>query len=161
MKRVATYCRVSTADQTAVNQLPEVEALASIRGQIVLREVETESAAKVRPKFESLLQAAKRKEFDVLVVWSLDRFGRSLAGNVRDIEALTSCGVDVVSCREPWLDTGGPVRELLIAIFSWVAQQERARLIERTKAGMARAKAEGKKVGGRKLGARNKSKKPQ
>jgi putative DNA-invertase from lambdoid prophage Rac len=161
MKRIATYCRVSTEDQTAANQLPEVEAVALSRGEIVLREVETGSAAKVRPKFEALLQAARRREFDILVVWSIDRFGRTMGGNVRDIEMLAEFGVDVVSCREPWLDTSGPVRELLIAILSWVAKQERARLIERTKAGMARAKAEGKKVGGRKLGARNKSKKSQ
>jgi DNA invertase Pin-like site-specific DNA recombinase len=52
-----------------------------------------------------------------------------------------------MSVREPWLDTDSPVRPLLVAIFGWVAEQERTRLIERTKAGMARARKEGKKIG--------------
>ena len=56
-------------------------------------------------------------------------------------------GIETVSVQEPWLDTGGPVRELLIAIFSWIAEQERARLIERTNAGLDRAKRKGIRLG--------------
>jgi DNA invertase Pin-like site-specific DNA recombinase len=64
-------------------------------------------------------------------------------------------GLPSMAVRESWLDTAGPTRGLLVAILSWAAEQERARLIERTKAGMVRARAEGKKVGGRKPGSRN------
>ena len=83
----------------------------------------------------------------VLLVWSLDRFGRSMVGNLQAVLELDRIGVQVVSVREPWLDTGGPVRSLLIAIFSWVAEQERLRLIERTKAGLDRARRQGKRIG--------------
>ena len=80
-------------------------------------------------------------------MWSLDRFGRSMAGNVNDALALDAAGVKLISVREPWLDTGGPVRDLLLAIFSWVAEQELRRLVERTRAGIERARAKGTKSG--------------
>jgi DNA invertase Pin-like site-specific DNA recombinase len=70
-----------------------------------------------------------------------------MVGNLADVLELDRIGVTVVSVRESWLDTGGPVRSLLIAIFSWVAEQERARLIERTKAGLAAARRKGKRLG--------------
>jgi DNA invertase Pin-like site-specific DNA recombinase len=81
------------------------------------------------------------------MIWAIDRFGRSMTANLGDILELDRVGVQVVSVRETWLDTGGPVRNLLIAIFSWVAEQERARLVERTKAGMAAARRSGARIG--------------
>jgi DNA invertase Pin-like site-specific DNA recombinase len=147
VKRIVTYTRVSTSDQTTANQLPEVEAMAAQRGTVVSRYSETGSAAKRRPAFEAMLAAARRGEFDVLVVWAIDRFGRSLAQNVADLTELDRLGVAVVSVRETWLDTAGPTRGLLVAILSWAAEQERARLIERTRAGLSRARAEGKSIG--------------
>jgi len=71
---------------------------------------------------------AYRGDFEVVLVWSLDRLGRSMTGNLEAVLELDRCGVEVVSVREPWLDTGGPVRALLIAIFGWVAEQERAQI---------------------------------
>jgi DNA invertase Pin-like site-specific DNA recombinase len=100
-----------------------------------------------RPQYEQMLKDAKRGRFQVLVVWALDRFGRSMVGNLQDVLELDRIGVQVVSVREPWLDTGGPVRSLLIAIFSWVAEQERSRLVERTKAGMEQARRRGSRIG--------------
>jgi DNA invertase Pin-like site-specific DNA recombinase len=94
-----------------------------------------------------MLKDARRGKFQVLVVWALDRFGRSMVGNLRDVLELDRLGVQVVSVRESWLDTGSPVRTLLIAIFSWVAEQERSRLIERTKAGVAAARRRGARLG--------------
>jgi putative DNA-invertase from lambdoid prophage Rac len=146
-KRVAIYLRVSTDEQTTDNQVPEVEQLACARGDIVMRFEETGSAAKKRPKFEAMLTAARRGQFDVLVIWAIDRFGRSMVGNLNDVLELDRLGVQVVSVRETWLDTAGPTRGLLVAVFSWAAEQERARLIERTKAGMKRAKKHGTKSG--------------
>lgn len=149
--RIAIYLRVSSDVQTTANQAPEVEQLARQRGDIVARYEETGSAAKRRPAFEAMLADAKRGRFDALVIWAIDRFGRSMVGNLQDLLELDRVGVRVVSVREPWLDTAGPTRGLLVAIFSWCAEQERARLIERTKAGMARAKRQGTRSG-RKIG---------
>ncbi len=149
-KKCAIYLRVSKTDgsQSVDNQRPEVEQLARARGFEVSHVYEEQaSAAKHRPEHERLMKDAKRGAFDVLVIWALDRFGRSMVGNIADVLELDRIGVTVVSVRESWLDTGGPVRALLIAIFSWCAEQERARLIERTKAGLATARRKGKRLG--------------
>jgi hypothetical protein len=103
------------------NQRPEVEHLARARGYKVFTSYEEEaSAAKKRPEYERMMKDAKRGAFQVLVIWALDRFGRSMTGNLADVLELDRIGVQVVSVRESWLDTGSPVRTLLIAIFSWV-----------------------------------------
>lgn len=147
-RRAALYLRVSTDEQTADNQRPELEQLARTRGLDVLTVYEeAASAAKHRPEYARMMADARRGAFDVVIVWALDRFGRSMAGNVADALALDRAGVQLVSVREPWLDTGGPVRDLLLAIFSWVAEQERRRLVERTKAGLERARRQGKRIG--------------
>lgn len=146
--KTAIYLRVSTSQQTVENQRPDVERLVLARGySVVARFEEQASASGKRPEFERMMACAKAGEFSVLVVWALDRFGRSMGGNIADVLALDKAGVKVVSVKEPWMDTGGPVRELLVAIFSWVAQQEKARLIERTKAGLAGARARGVRLG--------------
>lgn len=147
-KSAAVYLRVSTDRQTVANQRPDVEQLVRARGLDVVQVYEEQgSAAKKRPVFDSMMADARRGRFKVLVIWALDRFGRSMVGNMADVTELDRVGVTVVSVREPWLDTGGPVRSLLIAIFSWCAEQERARLIERTKAGLATARRRGKRLG--------------
>jgi DNA invertase Pin-like site-specific DNA recombinase len=147
-QRAALYLRVSTDRQSTENQKPEVEQLARARGfEVVTIYEEQASAAKARPKYEQMLKDARRRKFDVLVVWALDRFGRSMTGNLTDVLELDRVGVTVVSVRESWLDTGSPVRSLLVAILSWVAEQERARLIERTKAGLEAARRRGAKIG--------------
>jgi putative DNA-invertase from lambdoid prophage Rac len=144
----ALYLRVSTDKQSTENQQPEVEQLARARGYIIVTTYEEQaSAAKHRPQYEQMLRDARRGKFEVLIVWSLDRFGRSMVGNLADVLELDRIGVTVVSVRESWLDTGSPVRSLLIAIFSWVAEQERARLIERTKAGLQAARRRGARLG--------------
>ena len=150
MKRVAIYMRVSKSDgsQTVDNQRPECERAAALYGSVVKVYEEQVSAGAVRrPAYDAMMADAKAGAFDVLVVWAIDRFGRSLLHNINDITALDALGVGLVSIREAWLNTVGPVRGLLIAIFSWVAEQERARLIERTTAGLRRAKAAGTPLG--------------
>jgi DNA invertase Pin-like site-specific DNA recombinase len=152
MPDAAVYYRVSKQDgsQTTDNQIPDVESLARARGDALppaLCFAEQESAAKSRPVFQKMLEAAGRGRFRTLYIWAIDRFGRNLAGNLDDFRRLAACGVKVVSVREPWLEQEGPTRDLMVAIFSWVAQQERARLIERTNAGLARARKEGVKLG--------------
>jgi putative DNA-invertase from lambdoid prophage Rac len=144
----AIYVRASTGKQSAENQWPDVHQLVRARGLLLVATYdETASSGKARPVFDRMLEDARRGVFSVLVVWALDRFGRSMVGNLQAVLELDRINVQVVSVREPWLDTGGPVRSLLVAIFSWVAEQERARLGERTRAGLDRARARGKKLG--------------
>jgi len=146
--RAAVYLRVSSDKQSTECQRPEVEHLARARGYKVFTSYEEEaSAAKKRPEHERMMKDAKRGAFQVLVIWALDRFGRSMTGNLADVLELDRVGVQVVSVRESWLDTGSPVRTLLIAIFSWVAEQERNRLVERTKAGLVAARRRGARLG--------------
>jgi DNA invertase Pin-like site-specific DNA recombinase len=143
----ALYARVSTIDQTTANQLPELQRLAQARGFNVVLYEEQESAAKARPVLDRLMADARAGKVGAVVVWALDRLHRSMVGAVNAVLELDRLGVQVISLREPWLDTVGPVRPLLVAIFGWVAEQERARLIERTKAGLVRARAQGKRLG--------------
>jgi putative DNA-invertase from lambdoid prophage Rac len=151
--KAALYLRVSGGPgggpgQSYENQRPEVVQLARARGlDIVAVYEETASAAKHRPQFEKMMLSAHRGEVSCVVVWALDRFGRNMVGNLTAVLELDRIGVQVVSVREPWLDTGGPVRSLLVAIFSWLAQQERERISERTKIGLDRARRAGKRIG--------------
>ena len=146
--KCAIYARVSTDGQTCDNQMPECEAKARAKGWEVCEVYrEVGSAAKHRPVFERMMADARAGKFEAVIVWKVDRFGRSMAKNLTDIGELDRMGVRVASVQEDWLDTQGPCRSLMIAIFSWVAEQERATLIERTKAGLRRAKAAGKILG--------------
>lgn len=147
-RRCALYLRVSTERQTVENQRPELEQIARMRQLVVVQVYEEqESAVKLRPEYDRMMLDAHRGAFDTLIVWALDRFGRSMLGNLEAVKALDERGIALISVREPWLDTTGPHRSLLIGIFSWVAEQERTTLIARTKAGMDRARAEGKQIG--------------
>jgi len=155
----AVYLRVSTDKQTTENQEPAVRQLVEARGGPGAWEAatvyrETMSAAKERPAFDAMMEAARLGRFKTLYVWSLDRFGRSMFANLRDVTALIErFGVGVVSYRESWLDNTGDMahRKLLLGIFSWVAEHERERLQQRTRAGLARAVAQGKTLGRRRV----------
>jgi len=142
------YLRVSTRDQTLANQVPDLERMLSARGFVIVATYQDEeSGVKHRPELERLLTDARRNHFDTVLVWALDRLGRTMAETVARVLELERIGVTVLSAREPWLDTTGPVRSLLVSVFAWVAEQERRRLVERTHAGLARARAQGKRLG--------------
>jgi DNA invertase Pin-like site-specific DNA recombinase len=145
----ALYLRVSTREQTTDNQRPELEQLAQARGYELVRvyEEQTSAAASSRPAFERMLRDAHRGAFHVILVWALDRFGRSMVGNLQAVLELDRRSVQVVSYREPWLDMGGPARGLLVAIFSWVAEREREQLAARTRAGLEHARRKGVRLG--------------
>jgi putative DNA-invertase from lambdoid prophage Rac len=149
MTKAVLYLRVSTDDQDVANQLPALERMALARGLEITRTFsETMSGSKKsRPELDAMLQAGRRGEFQVILVWAIDRLGRNMSAIVDTVTAMDRVGVAVVSHQEPWLDTQGMVRPLLLSIFAWVAQQERARLIDRTNAGLARARAAGKTLG--------------
>jgi DNA invertase Pin-like site-specific DNA recombinase len=146
-KRCAVYLRVSTDKQTVENQRAEVERMVVARGLEPLVYEETESAAKARPVLDRVLQDVRGGLVQGVAVWALDRLHRSMAGAINTVLELDRLGVPVLSVREPWLDTSGPVRPLLVAILGWVAEQERERLRERTRAGLERARRQGKALG--------------
>ncbi len=139
--RAAVYLRVSSDRQTIENQRADVEQVARARGYDVVLYEETESATKRRPVFDGMLADARAGKVQAVVIWAVDRLHRSMQGAINDVLELDRLGVRVLSVRESWLDTSGPVRPLLVAIFGWVAEQERSRLIERTRAGLERVNA--------------------
>jgi DNA invertase Pin-like site-specific DNA recombinase len=146
-RRAALYVRVSTDRQTADNQVEDVRRLALARGYEPVVYEEVESAAKSRPVLDRMLADVRAGRVQAVAVWALDRLHRSMTGAITTVLELDRLGVPVLSVREGWLDTSGPVRPLLVAIFGWVAEQERTRLIERTKAGLERARRQGKRLG--------------
>lgn len=150
--RTAIYARVSKDDgsQTTENQLLELRRFADSQSWTIYKEfIDHESGAKAdREQFQAMLKDASKRKFDVLLVWASDRLTREGAyETMHYLKTLDAYGVRFRSYTESFLDTTGPVRDLLIAIAGWLAQQERAKLIERTRAGLARARAQGKVIG--------------
>lgn len=150
MPRAVAYVRVSTNEQNPENQTRELRELAErLRlGELDVR-AEVESSGKRRPVLDQVMADARARRFEVLVVWALDRLDRSMVGTVQRILELDRLGVRVVSLRDGWLDTDGPARSLLLAVLGWVAEQERVRISDRTRAGLARVRAAGKRLGRR------------
>ena len=110
--------------------------------------IERRSGAKrKREGLKRLLRGAHEGRYSTVIVWSLDRLGRTMRGVVETVQDLDALNVKVISHQEPWLQMDGPIRPLLLAIFAWVAEQERERIIERTEAGIATARANGKTIG--------------
>ena len=145
----ALYLRTSTDTQTTANQLPALQRLAAARdlGLPAVYEDQAASGIGDRPQLARLLNDARKGNVHSILVWAIDRLGRNVHEVVATILELDHLNVRLISHSEPWLDTSGPVRSLLIYVFSWVAEQERSRLVERTKSGMSRAKSQGKTIG--------------
>jgi DNA invertase Pin-like site-specific DNA recombinase len=102
-----------------------------------------------REQFRAMFAAASRREFDAVVTWALDRLSREgIAQTFEHIKTLLGYGVQYISYTESHFRTTGPAGELMIAIAAWIAQQERIRLSERTKAGLEKARRQGR-IGGR------------
>jgi DNA invertase Pin-like site-specific DNA recombinase len=150
MTTVALYARVSTERQDAANQLPEIERLCRARGWTITHRYEeaVSGAAKLSPELARMLADAHAGRFQAVVCWAIDRLGRGGIAEVAGIIAtLDAANVALVSVREPWADTSGPVRDLLVSVMAWVAQQERHRLRERVLAGLATARRKGIRLG--------------
>ena len=151
--RVAVYARVSTADQSCQNQLAELRQYATARGWSLPHEYVDEGVSgtkESRPALDALLKDARRRRFDVLLVWSLDRVGRSLRHLLTVIEELQGLNVALVALRDG-LDMSTAAGRLQMAVLGALSQFERDRLRERTIAGLRRARAEGKCLGRRRI----------
>jgi len=148
MKRAALYLRVSTGDQHLENQLHDLRALAQQRGfEIVAEYSDKISGAKARrPGLDDLLYNARRHRFDVVLVAAFDRIARSVRHFLEVLDELNHLGVEFVSFREN-VDTSGPLGRAMIVIVGAIAELERSLIIERVRAGMRRAKLEGRHIG--------------
>jgi DNA invertase Pin-like site-specific DNA recombinase len=151
--RICLYCRVSKNDesQDPTNQLNPLRDYAkALGGEIVDEYIDLASGSNGdRIEFKRMLEDADKRKFDLLLLWSLDRLSREgISNTLGYIERLKRGGIALKSLQESWLDTRDEgLGQLLLAIFSWVAQQERKRIVERTMAGLVRAKANGKTLG--------------
>jgi DNA invertase Pin-like site-specific DNA recombinase len=146
--RAALYARVSTTDQTAENQLLELRRYVEARGWTAIEFVDrgVSGAKDKRPALDALVKDAKRRRFDVLVCWRLDRLGRNLRHLVTLLEDLHAVGVAFVSLGEG-IDCTTPAGKLQLHILAALAEFERARIAERVRAGLQRARAQGKRLG--------------
>lgn len=172
--KCAIWARVSTDRQHTENQLAELRRWAESKGLNIAAEYETEDSAWTAPKGNGkgaefdrkradLLNGARLGHYSVILVWAIDRLSRKgIEDTLATMRRLYEQGAEIWSHQEGWLVTTEPrMRELLVSFMAWVAEQESARRSERIKAGLARRRAEGKPVGGRKSGSRNKKRRPE
>ncbi|QCY09298.1 recombinase family protein [Pseudomonas sp. MPC6] len=147
MSRTFLYCRVSTATQFTENQVQEVKAAGfDVQGSRVVEETISGSiAAKERPGFQKLLD--RMEAGDVLIVTKLDRLGRNAMDVRLTVEHLASVGIRVHCLALGGVDLTSAAGKMTMQVLGAVAEFERDLLIERTQAGLTRAKAEGKKLG--------------
>jgi DNA invertase Pin-like site-specific DNA recombinase len=148
MKRAALYLRVSTLDQHPETQLYDLRQAAVQRGfEIVQEYTDRISGAKARrPGLDQMMADARRSRFDVVLVWASDRIARSVKHFLEVLDELNRVGVEYVSLREN-IDTGGPLGRAVIVIVAAIAELERSLIAERVRAGLRRARLEGRHIG--------------
>ena len=147
-KTVALYARVSTTDQSCEAQLADLRRYAEQRFGVIREYIDTgvSGAQRHRPSLDTLMADARKKRFDVVLVWKFDRFARSLKHLIDSLEDFGALGIDFVSYTEG-VDTTTPSGRLLFHMVGAVAQFERDLIAERVRAGIAHARAIGKRIG--------------
>jgi DNA invertase Pin-like site-specific DNA recombinase len=151
VRRAVLYLRVSTIDQTTANQERELRQIAERMGCEITRIYKDHgiSGAKgrdKRPAFDAMCRDANRRQFDVVMAWSVDRLGRSLQDLVGFLSELHALGVDLF-LHQQGLDTTTPAGKAMFQMMGVFAEFERAMIQERVRAGLARARGEGKRLG--------------
>ncbi len=148
MKRAALYLRVSTLDQHPETQLYDIQQMAVQRDyEIVAQYTDKVSGAKARrPGLDEMMSDARRGRFDVILVWASDRLARSVKHFLEVLDELNHLNIEFVSFREQ-IDTGGPLGRAIVIIIGCIAELERSLIVERVRAGMRRAKLEGRHIG--------------
>lgn len=151
MTRCAIYARCSTDEQTTANQLDILRDVAKLKGLTIVNEYTDDgiSGTKGRDKrkgLDELLKGATRKEFDVILVWSVDRLGRNLQDLISFLNDVHSLGCDLF-IHQSGIDTQTPTGKMMFGILSVFADFERSMIVERTKAGMERARKQGRQIG--------------
>ena len=149
MKRIAIYARVSTTDQSTESQLLDLRRYTRERGWTIFKEYCDNGVSGTkdsRPALNELMNDAKKRRFDMVLVWRFDRFARSTKHLILALEEFKNLGIDFVSYQEN-IDTSSPLGSAIFTIISAVAQLERDIIAERVKAGLRRARENGKKLG--------------
>jgi DNA invertase Pin-like site-specific DNA recombinase len=149
MKRAALYVRVSSLDQHPETQLHDLRQFAAQRGFQIVQEYVDHGFCGTRarrPELDQMMEDARRHKFDVLMVWACDRLARSTKHLLQTLDELSGFGIQFLSQREA-IDTEGPLGRAIIVIVSAMAELERCIIIERVKAGMRRARLEGRRIG--------------
>src|SRR5262245_46617706 len=151
MRKAAIYLRVSTADQAVDNQERDLREAAARHGWAIAAVFKDEGISGTkgrdkRPAFDRLCRALVRREFDLVAAWSVDRLGRSLQDLIAFLGEVQASGVDLYLHRQG-LDTSTPAGKALFQMMGVFAEFERAMIVERTLAGLARARAQGKVLG--------------
>jgi DNA invertase Pin-like site-specific DNA recombinase len=147
--KIALYARVSTTEQNTDTQTAALSEYCGRRGWTVAGEYVDAGqggATVQRPELDRLMRDAVARKFDAVLVWKFDRLFRSVAHMLEALERFRSLGVDFVSLTES-IDTTSPIGKMVFTLLAAVAEFERDLIRERTKAGMARARAEGKRIG--------------
>lgn len=147
---MAIYARVSTDKQDTENQALQLRDFAAKQGwRIVCEYTDYETGSRSdRTEFQRMFEDASRRKFDVLLFWALDRLSREgVLETLQHLNRLTAYGVAWRSFTEQFFDSCGPFRDAVIAIMATLAKQERIKRSERTKAGLARVRAAGKRLG--------------
>lgn len=149
---IAIYSRVSTEKQDAENQLAVLRTFAARQGWEVVREFEDviTGGSHQRPAFDAMFEAAGRHEFELVLFWSLDRLSREgTEWTLRRLRELAERGVGYKSHEEQYLDTTNPLNEVFISFKAVMAVEEKKRISQRTKAGLAMARQRGVQLGNR------------
>lgn len=150
--RVALYAQVSKDDgkQDTENQLAELRQFCRRSAWEVVHEYVDRASGKTsdRPQFQRMFTDASKRHFDLVLFWALDRFSREgVLDTLNHLQRLSSAGVGWRSYTEGYFDSAGPFKDAVISIMATLAKMEREKISERTKAGLARARREGKKLG--------------
>ena len=146
--RVAIYARVSTLDQEPENQLAELRRYVEARGWTAVEYVDhgVSGSKESRPALDALVRDAKRRKFDVLVCWRLDRLGRNLRHLILLLDELNALGIGFVTLGEG-IDTTSPTGRLVLHVLGAISEFERERIRERVLAGLQRARTQGRRLG--------------
>ena len=152
MKRAALYMRVSSLDQHPETQLLDLRQMAAQRGyQIDGEYTDRISGVKARrPGLDEMMRDARRGKFDVVLVWACDRIARSTRHFLEVLDELNRLSIEFASFREQ-IDTGGPLGRAIVIIIGAIAELERSLIVERVRAGMRRARLDGRHIGRRPL----------
>jgi|ERR1700693_1368978 len=147
-KRAALYCRISTVDQRPETQLYDLREMAKQRGYEIVHEyTDVISCAKSkRPGLDQLMADARRRHFDILIVTAFDRLARNVRHFLEVLDELNHLGIAFLSVREN-IDSSGPLSRAMIIIVGAIAELEKSLIVDRVKAGMRRAKLEGRRIG--------------
>ena len=148
-KRVAIYVRVSTKDQSVGMQLNDLERYSKERGLNIFKVYEDNGVSgtkETRPALGQLMGDARKRKFNVVLVWRFDRFARSTKHLVNALYEFRNLGIDFISYQEN-IDTSSPLGEAIFTIISAMSKLERDIIAERVKGGLRKAKENGKRLG--------------